>query len=452
MAGFDDRGRLYVAENAGVNLQRAELEKKLPNYVSRLEDTDGDGRFDKRTVFADKMTFPQGPSGTTARCTSPRAAAIWRFDDNDDDGVADDPRADRRQLRLHRQRGRRARLLPRSRRPHLLVRRAARARDHGRRRQADQQGEGGPHLLLPHGRQRRASPLRRRHGQPGRDRLDRRRGDARHRQHLLSQAGRLPRPLGARRRLSAARPAGVLAEFRRTGEPLDAVHDYGHVAVSGCCAYRVRAGVLPADERLRPTTVLVTEFNTHKVVTTTLSPRRPTFRAEVTDFLQAASDDFHPTDVLEDADGSLLVIDTGGWFRIGCPTSQIAKPNILGAIYRIRRTDAKKIDDPRGLAIDWHKLEPRPLSSSCWATPGPPSASERSHTLARQGDAAVPYLSRALASKTRPSAAMPSGRSPASARPKPKAASGCSAWPTKTPPSSPPPSIASAPRATQPTR
>ena len=31
----------------------------------------------------------------------------------------------------------------------------------------------------------------------------------------------------------------VLAEFRRTGELLDAVHDYGHVAVSGCC--RVRA-------------------------------------------------------------------------------------------------------------------------------------------------------------------------------------------------------------------
>src|SRR5215510_9478867 len=60
MAGFDERGRLFVAENAGVNLQRPLLEEQLPNSILRLEDTDGDGRFDKRTVFADKLTFPQG--------------------------------------------------------------------------------------------------------------------------------------------------------------------------------------------------------------------------------------------------------------------------------------------------------------------------------------------------------------------------------------------------------
>ncbi len=52
--------------------------------------------------------------------------------------------------------------------------------------------------------------------------------------------------------------------------------------------------------------------------------------------------------MLEDADGSLLVIDTGGWFRYGCPTSQVAKPEIAGAIYRIRRADAPRVGDPRG--------------------------------------------------------------------------------------------------------
>ena len=52
--------------------------------------------------------------------------------------------------------------------------------------------------------------------------------------------------------------------------------------------------------------------------------------------------DFHPTDVLEDADGSLLVIDTGGWFLRGCPTSRIAKPEVKGAIYRIRRQGAAR--------------------------------------------------------------------------------------------------------------
>ena len=39
-------------------------------------------------------------------------------------------------------------------------------------------------------------------------------------------------------------------------------------------------------------------------------------------------------DVFEDADGSLIVIDTGGWYKLCCPTSQLAKPDVLGAIYR----------------------------------------------------------------------------------------------------------------------
>ncbi len=46
--------------------------------------------------------------------------------------------------------------------------------------------------------------------------------------------------------------------------------------------------------------------------------------------------DFHPTDVLMDADGSLLVIDTGGWYKLCCPTSQLWKPDVLGGIYRVR--------------------------------------------------------------------------------------------------------------------
>jgi putative heme-binding domain-containing protein len=79
---------------------------------------------------------------------------------------------------------------------------------------------------------------------------------------------------------------------------------------------------------------------------------------ETTDFFVLDNPDCHPTDVLEDADGSLLVIDTGGWFRIGCPTSQIAKPEIGGAIYRVRRNGAHEIDDPRGTRLDFAAMEP----------------------------------------------------------------------------------------------
>src|ERR1700751_5389514 len=55
VADFDERGRLYVADSSGSNDPvKVQLEKK-PHRILRLEDTDGDGRFDQRTVFADRM-------------------------------------------------------------------------------------------------------------------------------------------------------------------------------------------------------------------------------------------------------------------------------------------------------------------------------------------------------------------------------------------------------------
>ena len=74
------------------------------------------------------------------------------------------------------------------------------------------------------------------------------------------------------------------------------------------------------------------------------------------DFVVSSNLDFHPTDVLEDADGSLLVVDTGGWYKLCCPTSQLHKPDVLGAIYRVRRKDAPRPEDPRGLRLAWSKL------------------------------------------------------------------------------------------------
>src|SRR5437764_1167099 len=59
-AGFDDRGRLFVADSAGLNLKADQLLKDLPNRIRLLEDTNGDGVFDKSTMFADRMTFPMG--------------------------------------------------------------------------------------------------------------------------------------------------------------------------------------------------------------------------------------------------------------------------------------------------------------------------------------------------------------------------------------------------------
>src|SRR5215213_8692963 len=54
---IDDRGRLWVAEcYAYPNWQEEDTEPKdRRDRILIFEDTDGDGRFDKRTVFADRL-------------------------------------------------------------------------------------------------------------------------------------------------------------------------------------------------------------------------------------------------------------------------------------------------------------------------------------------------------------------------------------------------------------
>jgi len=130
----------------------------------------------------------------------------------------------------------------------------------------------------------------------------------------------------------------------------------GPAAPAGLLRYDGQA--LGADYRDNLFTAL---FNMHKVTRHVLAPSGATFSTRDEDFLVSSNVDFHPTQVLEDADGSLLVIDTGGWYKLCCPTSQLVKPDVLGAIYRIRRQGVPRLADPRGLKLLWPKLTPREL-------------------------------------------------------------------------------------------
>src|SRR5207253_3890600 len=133
-------------------------------------------------------------------------------------------------------------------------------------------------------------------------------------------------------------------------------------------------------------------FSLRTVTRHVLEPDGASFRSRDEDFLVSSDLDFHPTDVLEDADGSLLVIDTGGWYKLCCPTAQLAKPDVLGAIYRIRRVGAQPVIDPRGQKLDWAHPQIE------WLDDPRPAVRKRAiGAFAAQGAKAIPELTRAVA-------------------------------------------------------
>ncbi len=137
-----------------------------------------------------------------------------------------------------------------------------------------------------------------------------------------------------------------------TGELPEPLSRRGHSAPSGIVRYR--SGSFGAEYL---NNLFFAEFNTHAVVRLTTERSGATFRQVASQpFVTSDNPDVHFTDVLEDADGSLLVIDTGRWYRHGCPTSSIDQELIPGAIYRVRRRNDQPRGDSWGLDISWKRL------------------------------------------------------------------------------------------------
>ena len=82
---FDEKGRMFVTENRGY----PSTSEPAMGRVVMLESTKGDGRYDKRTVFADGLSFPNGvmpwDGGLIVTC----APDIYFYKDTDGDGKAD---------------------------------------------------------------------------------------------------------------------------------------------------------------------------------------------------------------------------------------------------------------------------------------------------------------------------------------------------------------------------
>jgi putative membrane-bound dehydrogenase-like protein len=90
---FDEHGRLYVAENRDYPLGAPD--GKPAGIVALLEDSDGDGRMDKRTEFASGLGFPNGVLCWRGGVIVTAAPEVLWLADSDGDG-----RADRREVLL----------------------------------------------------------------------------------------------------------------------------------------------------------------------------------------------------------------------------------------------------------------------------------------------------------------------------------------------------------------
>ena len=387
VADFDDEGRLYVADSSGSNDR---VEKQLadrPHRIVRLEDTNADGRFDKRVVFADKMMLPEGTMWLDGSLYVAAPPSIWKLTDTNGDGVADQ-REEWFQGQtltgcandLHG--------------PYL-------GPDgwiywtKGAFAQQTYERTPGPALVT-----RAAHVLRRRPGHPaievvmtgGMDNPVDVAFTPTGERILTStfvehpQAGRRDGLIHAIYGGVYGKPHAVIDGHKRTGDLMPVMCELGPAVPAGLTRYTSRAFGADYQDNF-----FAAMFNLRKVTRHALQPDGATFRSRDADFLVSEDRDFHPTDVVEDADGSLLVVDTGPWYKLCCPTSQLAKPEVFGAIYRIRRAGASPVDDPRGARLPWAAMTPAELTKLV-DDPRPVVREKAIQQLAKAGSAAVPAL------------------------------------------------------------
>lgn len=87
---WDDQGRMYVLEMRGYMLDAEGKGEDQPlGRVTVLEDTNGDGKMDKHTVFADSLLLPRAVMCVNGGALVSEPPILWFMKDTDGDGKAD---------------------------------------------------------------------------------------------------------------------------------------------------------------------------------------------------------------------------------------------------------------------------------------------------------------------------------------------------------------------------
>jgi putative membrane-bound dehydrogenase-like protein len=388
-ASFDDEGGLYVSDSSGSNDKVDKQLAEAPHRVVRLVDSDGDGRFDSSTVYADKLMFPEGTMWLDGSLYVSAPPSIWKFTDTDGDGVADrreewfpgktltgcandlhgpyagpDGRVYWAKGAFARQTyervGKMLRVIPDL--PQNIVGKEVPI------------GDTKPDLDAMKTWSTRASHIFR--CRPDGSDLE------------VVMTGGMDNPVdvafttGGERIFTTTflqHPGGgrrdglIHAVYGGIyGKDHDPVHEPQHKwtspelmpplshlgAAAPCGLTTYQSDAFGSEYHGNLFACL---FNMHKITRHVLEENGSTYSSRDSDFVVSSNLDFHPTDIVEDADGSLIIVDTGGWYKLCCPTSQLHKPDVLGAIYRVRRKGATKVADVRGSKIEWNTLPPREL-------------------------------------------------------------------------------------------
>ena len=393
-ASFDNKGRLFLCESTGETFSTDEHLKKPPYHIRMLEDIDEDGRFEKSTIFADSLTYPKGAVFFQGSLYVASAPNLLKFTDTNSDGVAD-----KREVLLS-----------------------------GWVLNANAAAFGGP-FMGPDGwlyltDARRSFDISTKEGKT-----------------LKGNSARIWRCLPDGSRLESVSGGGfdnaVELIFMPGGEAIGTMTYFTDPAngFRDAIMHWQYGGVYPKpqqvieDDNLKLTGDLMptmtklpriahaglvrydgaawgnnykgnlfsAQFNTGRIMKYTITPVGATYQTKEEPFITSTSPDVHPTDVLQDGDGSLLVVNTGGWFIAGCPLSVVAKKDVKAGIYRIKKNDAPVVKDPWGKNLDIAAMQPQELVQ--YATDNRPSVQNQAiEQLVSLGEAAIDAINKNLIS------------------------------------------------------
>jgi len=341
-ACLDDRGALLVAESSGLDLYKEISAGTRKCQVRKLEDRDGDGAYETANVFADKLVFPMGLVWRDGKLYIADPPELITLEDTDRDGHAD---------------------------KRTVILSSFGARDNGSLHGLVFGPDGllymtigqpdGYEFKLPNG-----AVLKGDSGALVRCRADGSQSEILARGfenpvevvflpggEVIGTDNWYQKPAaGLRDALWHLVEGGLyprhpdnFTRYPITGDPLPALSMFPAVAFSGLARYD--GGQFPAEFHGN---LFSAKHNSRSVGRHVLHRDGSTFRSDDSDFLTTDDPDFHPSDVLLDRDGSLLVLDTGSWYTDHCPTGKIRESPAKGGIYRVRYKGA----EPRSATND----------------------------------------------------------------------------------------------------